>query len=99
MAKTREPGPTRAMSAVSPCSHEDQIRPVEPKGEACAECVAAGDAWVSLRACMTCGHVGCCEDSKNQHAAAHFRETGHPIVRALEPGASWRWCFVDETFL
>jgi uncharacterized UBP type Zn finger protein len=99
-SKSREPGATRVMSAASPCAHQDQIRDdVEPQGNGCAECLATGDSWVHLRVCLTCGHIGCCEDSKNQHAAAHFRATGHPIVCSFEPGESWRWCFVDETFL
>jgi hypothetical protein len=29
--------------------------------------------------------------SPNQHAAAHFRETGHFIVTSFEPGEDWFW--------
>jgi len=54
------------------------------------------DEWVHLRLCRTCGHVGCCDDSKNKHATKHFRKTKHPIIRSLEPGEDWRWCYVDE---
>jgi monovalent cation:H+ antiporter-2, CPA2 family len=61
----------------------------------CAQCLATGDNWVHLRLCMTCGAVGCCDDSKNEHATAHFRETGHPIIRSLEPGEDWRYCYED----
>ena len=79
------------------CSHRDRIQDVTPNSEGCEECLALGDTWVHLRMCMTCGHVGCCNDSKNKHAAKHFHATGHPIMKSLEPGEDWMWCFVDET--
>jgi uncharacterized UBP type Zn finger protein len=55
-----------------------------------------GDTWVHLRLCRTCGHVGCCDDSKNRHARKHFVTTKHPIISSFEPGEDWSWCFVDE---
>jgi CPA1 family monovalent cation:H+ antiporter len=63
---------------------------------ACAECHVAGTSWVHLRLCLECGHVGCCNSSQGRHADAHFRETGHAVMRSIEPGESWRWCYVDE---
>jgi uncharacterized UBP type Zn finger protein len=81
------------------CSHLDQIREVEPSGEGCKECLEMGDKWVHLRLCLTCGHVGCCDSSKNKHASRHAEEAGHPIARSLEPGEDWRWCYIDETFV
>jgi len=51
---------------------------------------------VHLRLCLTCGQVGCCDDSKNKHATAHFHSTGHPVIESLEPGENWRWCYVDK---
>jgi uncharacterized UBP type Zn finger protein len=51
---------------------------------------------VHLRLCETCGHVGCCDDSKNKHASAHFHATNHPVIRSLEPGEHWRYCYIDE---
>jgi uncharacterized UBP type Zn finger protein len=78
------------------CTHASWIRPVSPKTEGCEECLASGDTWVHLRLCLTCGHVGCCDQSKNKHATRHFRATGHPVMRSLEPGEDWRWCYVDE---
>lgn len=82
------------------CTHIDQIRDVTPVADGCVECLAIGDRWVHLRLCMTCGHVGCCDSSKNKHASAHAKTTGHPIVRSFEPGEDWFWCYVDEvTFL
>lgn len=80
----------------SECSHLDQIHPVLPSAAGCEECLQMGDTWLHLRICMTCGHVGCCDSSKNKHATAHHRHTAHPIVRSLEPGEDWGWCYVDE---
>jgi uncharacterized UBP type Zn finger protein len=62
----------------------------------CAECIAAGDTWVHLRMCLECGNVGCCDSSKNRHATRHYQGTGHPVIRSLEPGERWVWCFIDE---
>ncbi len=78
------------------CGHVGQIRDVTPSGNGCKECLEIGDTWVHLRICMICGHVGCCDDSKNRHATAHFHETGHPIMKSFEPGEDWMWCFVDQ---
>jgi uncharacterized UBP type Zn finger protein len=55
-----------------------------------------GDDWVHLRMCLSCGHVGCCDSSKNKHARKHFHHFNHPIVRSAEPGESWGFCYVDE---
>jgi uncharacterized UBP type Zn finger protein len=78
------------------CSHLDQIRNVTPRTEGCEECLKTGDSWVHLRMCLTCGHVGCCDSSRNKHATKHFRATGHPIMRSIQPGEDWAWCFIDE---
>jgi len=78
------------------CSHVDHIRDVAPTSSGCDECSKDGDVWVQLRMCMQCGHVGCCDSSKNKHAARHFRATVHPIVRSLGAGEEWGWCFVDR---
>lgn len=82
------------------CPHLDQVRDVDPRTpEGCEECLQTGDSWVHLRLCLTCGHVGCCDDSKNKHASKHFRGTQHPVMRSFEPGEDWGWCFVDELFM
>jgi hypothetical protein len=81
------------------CTHLDQIRPVEPSAEGCEECLQMGDAWVHLRECLVCGHVGCCDSSKNRHATGHFHATEHPLARSFEPGENWIWCFVDEVVM
>jgi uncharacterized UBP type Zn finger protein len=80
-----------------PCTHLDQIHDVTPRTpEGCEECLQLGDTWVHLRLCRTCGHVGCCDSSKNKHASKHFRATDHPIVQSFERGEDWLWCYVDE---
>ena len=64
--------------------------------EGCEECLRDGTRWVHLRMCLDCGHVGCCDSSVGRHADLHFRETGHPVMRSIEPGEAWRWCYIDE---
>ncbi len=80
------------------CRHLQDIHTRGANGDGCEECLKTGDSWVHLRICMVCGHVGCCDDSKNQHASRHFRATGHPIMRSKEPGETWGWCYVDQLF-
>ncbi|OGX92106.1 UBP-type zinc finger domain-containing protein [Hymenobacter coccineus] len=79
------------------CQHLTQITHVIPDTKhVCPECVALGDAWVHLRTCQECGHVGCCDDSKNKHATQHFHATQHPVIASAQPGKRWLWCYVDE---
>jgi CPA2 family monovalent cation:H+ antiporter-2 len=85
--------------AASSCAHLGMARPVRPRGRGCEECLQTGDAWVHLRLCMTCGHVGCCNSSKNTHASKHYHATEHPIIKSLERGEDWAWCYPDETYL
>lgn len=84
------PGPT--------CPHLDGIRltalPEPPL--ACEECLKLGASWMHLRMCLTCGKLGCCDNSPNRHATAHFHESGHALIRSAEPGETWAWCYVDE---
>jgi hypothetical protein len=79
--------------------HLDQIQPVTPSGEGCKECLEIGDGWVHLRICMICGHIGCCDSSKNKHATKHFHHTHHAIIKSFEPGEEWGWCYIDEKML
>src|SRR5688572_12927990 len=58
------------------CTHRDQVAAVEPNTKGCEECLKSGDRWVQLRMCLKCGHVGCCDSSKNRHATKHFQSTG-----------------------
>jgi uncharacterized UBP type Zn finger protein len=80
------------------CAHLDTVTvtelPVAVDG--CEDCLAIGGRWLHLRICLECGHVGCCDDSPNRHARAHAQEAAHPLIRSLEPGEEWSWCFVDE---
>jgi len=78
------------------CKHLNQIKITTTEVQVCEECVKMGDTWVHLRMCMVCGKVGCCDSSKNKHATKHFRETSHPVMRSIEPGEDWIWCYVDE---
>jgi ubiquitin-hydrolase Zn-finger-containing protein len=80
------------------CRHTDQIHDVTPDSDGCGPCLALGDTWVHLRMCMTDGQVLCCDSSKNQHASRHAHEHAplHQIVRSLEPGEDWLWCFTDQ---
>jgi uncharacterized UBP type Zn finger protein len=80
------------------CSHLDQIElAVTPSStEGCSECLRIGSSWVHLRMCMTCGEVGCCDDSPNRHATKHAQATGHPVIRSREPGEEWFYCYPDD---
>jgi len=82
---------------VAPCTHIDQIKVTDTAKRVCEDCVKIGDRWVHLRLCLECGHVACCDSSKNKHATKHFHRTKHPLVRSLEAGEAWVWCYVDET--
>jgi len=82
------------------CTHLDQILDVEPRTPGgCEECLKTNSWWVHLRLCLICGHVGCCDDSPNKHATKHFDATRHPIIRSLEPGEDWGWCYVDHLYI
>ncbi len=80
------------------CTHLDSIQVTQlPESvEGCEDCLAMGSEWLHLRICLECGHVGCCDDSPNKHATAHAGADSHPLIRSLEPGEEWCWCFVDE---
>jgi uncharacterized UBP type Zn finger protein len=80
------------------CTHLDHVEILElpDSVEGCEECLASGGQWVHLRICLECGHIGCCDSSPNRHATAHAESEAHPIVRSIEPGEDWSWCYVDE---
>ena len=84
------------------CEHLEQAAQrrsgVNPGTRGCEECLAAGDPWVHLRLCLTCGHVGCCDSSQNKHATKHAHRTKHPVVRSFEPGEGWAYCYPDDAF-
>ena len=76
-----------------------QVTELPPYVAGCEDCLATGSKWLHLRICLECGKVGCCDDSPNRHATRHARQEGHPLIRSLEPGETWSWCFVDEVGL
>jgi uncharacterized UBP type Zn finger protein len=80
------------------CTHLDTIAVLElPESVAgCEDCLREGGVWLHLRICLECGHVGCCDDSPNRHATAHYHAGGHPLIHSLEPGEDWTWCYLDE---
>jgi len=81
-----------------PCEHilkaDHNVKPKTPNG--CEECLKIGDEWVHLRLCLTCGHIGCCDSSKNKHATKHFHETKHPVIKSFQPDEDWLWCYIDQ---
>jgi uncharacterized UBP type Zn finger protein len=79
------------------CTHLLAVEPgVSPSAPGCEDCLRIGSWWVHLRMCLTCGHVGCCDQSPNRHATKHYGATGHPLIRSIEPGEDWAWCYIDE---
>jgi uncharacterized UBP type Zn finger protein len=89
------------MSDTELCTHLEELathrtHAVRPGSSGCQECLERGDGWVHLRLCMTCGHVGCCDDSINRHATRHFHATRHPVIKSFEPAEDWAWCYEDE---
>lgn len=75
------------MAMAASCTHLDQIKEVTPSADGCEACLQMGDAWVHLRLCETCGHVGYCDSSENKHATKHFRATD-PRLPNRSSGAS-----------
>ncbi len=88
------------MNNIPECTHLDTIADVQPSTRrGCEDCLRTGGHWVHLRMCLACGHVGCCDSSPNRHATGHFHQSGHPLMRSVEPGEDWGWCYVDEVEL
>ena len=85
------------------CNHLEEAAArtagVKPTGHGCQECLAAGGVWMHLRLCLTCGHVGCCDNSPNRHATKHAHGTHHPVIRSYEPGEDWGYCYPDDAFV
>lgn len=81
------------------CSHIEAISSIkQPQRRECAECVKLGATWVHLRTCQECGVTLCCDSSPNQHASAHARAAGHPVIASAQPGERWLYCYPDEAF-
>jgi len=86
------------ITKVEPCEHYGGLSQVTPRTSGCEECLALGAKWTELRVCLTCGHVGCCEDSEHTHALKHFNSTGHPVIVALDRAENWAWCYVHRKY-
>src|SRR5580765_3646206 len=78
------------------CEHFGEIRDIDARTSSCEACAAIGAEWNELRVCLTCGHVGCCEDSEHAHALRHFNSTGHPIISPLARREPWGWCYIPR---
>ncbi len=89
---------TTPAATAGSCKHLNHPwREVRPSAtDVCTACVEEGTTWVHLRMCVKCGNVACCDSSPRKHAAAHFHDTRHPVMRSFEPGETWRWCYVDS---
>ena len=87
--------------AAPACRHlgEVAVHELPAAVDGCEDCLRTGGKWLHLRICLTCGHVGCCDSSPGRHATAHHHATAHPIIRSLEPGEEWSWCYADEVAL
>src|SRR4051812_8283726 len=81
----------------NPCGHvtKDTPRETHRPTKGCEDCLKIGGRWVHLRRCAECGHVGCCDDSPNKHATAHWHESGHPVIQSFEPGEDWFWDYAS----
>lgn len=90
---------------MSDCAHlasvpvEDGILGASPTSQGCVECLPIGASWLHVRRCLECGGVRCCDDSANQHASRHARESGHVLMQSFEPGEDWIYCFADDVTL
>ena len=88
---------TRLCAHLDAMAGPDFVEPAPLTKDGCGQCLAEGyDDWVHLRMCLSCGSIGCCDSSPRRHASAHFVATEHPVMRSMEPGETWQWCFVDD---
>ena len=82
------------------CEHVQQLpspAPEPPYPASCTDCTKLGESvWAHLRICLSCGHVACCDSSDGKHADKHYAHTDHPVMRSVESGEAWRWCYVDS---
>jgi len=86
-----------AVPGTGDCSHLAQApRTAKPDTPGrCQRCIDEDLEWVHLRMCLACGHIACCDSSPGNHATEHFQSSSHPVMRSVEPGEAWRWCYVD----
>lgn len=86
---------------IVPCEHQNEMKVYTPNStEGCEDCVKINSyKWVHLRLCLSCGHVGCCNSSKYNHAEKHFHAEDHPVIASLETNENWAYCYVDERYV
>jgi uncharacterized UBP type Zn finger protein len=80
-------------TAAPRCAHAPQTV-AAPVGSACEECGSTR----SLRACLTCGHVGCC-DSQRGDARTHANVSGHAVMQSLPAATGFTWCYEDDAYV
>ena len=76
------------------CEHLASYPAIDTTPEpVCQQCIAEDVQWVSLRECLICGRVGCCDSSPRRHADAHFRDTGvaSKVVTLADAGTVELW--------
>lgn len=83
------PGHLSPVAGRRACAHEPLRSDPQPGADRCQVC----GATFSLRACATCGFVGCCE-SQGGHARLHALANGHPVIRSLPLAVGFTWCYV-----
>ena len=90
-----------AVDLSNACGHvtNETPRHVTRPTPGCVDCLAIGARWVHLRICLTCGHVGCCDDSPNRHATKHYHATQHPVITSGEPDETWAYCYPEDLLL
>ena len=83
------------------CGHLSTAQQVIPSSAGCYECEQQHTHWNALRICLLCGHVGCSDDSPQQHALKHYQETGHPLIYEYgnPNGNTIGWCYIDQTYI
>jgi CPA1 family monovalent cation:H+ antiporter len=84
------------------CEHLEAVEDPSPLGDTCLRCLEEDfepAEPVALLVCRTCGHVGCSDATEGRHARAHHEETGHPLIRPLDPSLTWTWCYVDDAYV
>jgi monovalent cation/hydrogen antiporter len=82
---------------IADCKHLPE-KIVGPRAKMCEE--HKSPTPFSLRVCLTCGHVGCCDSTIGQHARAHGEKEKH-FVMASYPAdkTSFIWCYIDDDYL
>jgi EmrB/QacA subfamily drug resistance transporter len=80
----------------APCRHLPELDlGTAARADGCETCLTEGTSWVSLRICQSCGRIGCCDSSPQQHATGHADDSAHPVIRSFEPDENWFYCYPE----